>query len=361
MLLVTACSSGASRSDAVDREPACQTAEHLSATPVPVRIVARSVGRDSTSGFTRFGQCQIGAEIEPDEARGVWSIADEATMAASIRWCLETARARKVELLILPEFVLSLPAATRETLIGEMQAYARAQRAIVIGGSYYDEERHNRMVVVGPDWIEYGYKIRPSRYETSPRAGMGMTPGQRILVMDTDLGSFALITCVDLLSDDIQYTVRSLINDGKLDVLLNVNMNSASWEFLIEVNSLVRRHPVAASITNSTFDSCGDAADNGRCGGHTALATDLRTADYDWPNNDADLLPLLPAPILETNADGEPQRALPYSNIVADLGHASDGMLIYDLNMRSQRVPRSTGAPDLGYPPVKNLEIVRRP
>lgn len=327
--------------------------------PIPVYVATRNVGKDDTTHFTRFGQCQVDVPTRRDEARGVFHIVDEAAMAATLEWCLDTARDRGVEVLVMPEYSLAVSEPTRARFLDQMNEYAVANKAIVVGGSYYDEDRRNRLTVVGPGWLEYGYKFRASRYEASPRAGMGMVEGKHILVMDTDLGSFAIITCVDLISDDVQYTVRRMINDGKLDALININKNPASWEFLIEVNSLVRRHPIAASITNATFGMCEGKPDNGKCGGHTALATDLRTGEWDWPNNASDLVDLLPPPILERTASG-PKRRLAYSNLVADVGYRDQGMLVYDLNMRMNRITESTVAPDMGYPPVRNLEIVRR-
>jgi hypothetical protein len=237
---------------------------------------------------------------------------------------------------------------------------------IIVAGSFYDADRYSRLLVIGPGWTEVGYKVRPSRFEVSPLAGEGMKPGNEILALKTNYGTFLLITCVDLISDEVQFLVRSLATRGELDVLININHNPATWEFLIEANSIVRRHPLFASITNVYTPSGGRCVesdlpkDNGYCYGHSAVFASLRTKASELPNSSQRILDMLPDPIVARASDGAAvARKIPYSNVAADVGAFREALLIYELNMRLKQVPRTTNAPDQGYPPIRGIDIVK--
>jgi predicted amidohydrolase len=235
---------------------------------------------------------------------------------------------------------------------------------VIIAGSYYDEDHFSRVVVIGGTWPpEQGYKIHPSRYEASPRAGLGMREGKYFLVMETKYGRFAVITCVDLLSDEVQYSIRQLATRGDIDLLININLNPAAWEFLIETNSLVRRHPIFASVTNSArlpgqlspADHCGTKdkpIDNGRCFGHSSVFADLRQQAGDSPNNVQAVVGDLPADFVDGGA-----LPLAYDHLAGDVGAFKEGLLIYELNLRMTREPLNTNAPDQGYPTIRAIRV----
>lgn len=312
--------------------------------------------------FPRYGQCQIKVPLKPD-LHGLWISGSVSEISNSIRACLSTAIIEEVDVLILPELALALPKENREQLVDEMKTTAVDENMIIVGGSFYDEQRYNRLVVIGPDWVELGYKMRPSRFEVSPLADKGMTAGEEIKIFKTDFGTIAVITCVDLISDEIQYLMRSLATRQEIDVLANINHNPAAWEFLIEANSIARRHPVFVSITNVNADlgkKCiKDNAlnDNGYCYGHSAVFSSLRNGGP--PNTSNSLLQMLPPPSIKYLEDGRPVgRKLPYSHIVGDIGSFREGMLIYELNMLMKQVPKTTNAPDQGYPPIRGIKIV---
>ena len=145
-------------------------------------------------------------------------------LISNLEACLSTGLAEKLDVLVLPELALTLPEDLREQFLRKASTIAKSQSMIIVAGSYYDKERHNRLVVVGPGWVELGYKVRPSRFEVSPRDGEGMKPGNEILVLQTDLGNFAVITCVDLISDEVQFQVRRLATRGKIDVLIGYKL-----------------------------------------------------------------------------------------------------------------------------------------
>jgi len=238
---------------------------------------------------------------------------------------------------------------------------------IIVAGSYYDADSYSRLVVVGPGWIERGYKLRPSRFEVSPRAGEGMRPGKYLLVVRTPFGTMAVLTCVDLISDDVQYTLRHLATRGDIDVIVNINHNPAALEFLVEANAIARRHPVFVSITNVASDSpspkCSDGYDeaHGYCYGNTAIFASLRNRVADEPNSVFRLHDVLPPYLLDDFKNGRVERRLAYDAVAGALSAHPEQMLVYELNMWMTREPLTTNAPDQGYPSFRGLKIVNLP
>jgi predicted amidohydrolase len=176
--------------------------------------------------FVRFGQCQIQVEVGPKpNARGVWDARYPTALADDLGVCLDTAIREEVDVLILPELALTLSEPGRRGFLKQASATAKAEDMIIVAGSFYDADRYSRLLVIGPDWTEAGYKVRPSRFEVSPLADDGMKPGNEILALKTNYGTLLVITCVDLISDEVQFLVRSMATRGQLDVLININHN----------------------------------------------------------------------------------------------------------------------------------------
>jgi predicted amidohydrolase len=335
---------------------------------IPIRIADHRTAL-SKQHWVRIGQCQIQLDMpkEPN-VRGLWVLAKPDLVERQVASCLQAAVKESVNVLVFPELTLSLDSvgsARRDRIIAAITETTRNKKMIVVAGSFYDDDRHNRLVLVGPDWIEAGDKIRQSRFEVSPAAGKGMQAGSELLVLRTDYGNFAVFTCVDLISDEVQFEARRLATAGEIDVMININHNPAAWEFLIEANSIVRRHPVFVTITNATVSEdqmkkapydvrCWSRTkapnvvqnDSGYCYGHSAVFASLPSevsSDIEVPRQ-------------FQAADG--QRELAYDQLVGDLGSFREGLLVYELNMWMNRVPANTNAPDQGYPPIRNIHCV---
>lgn len=263
-----------------------------------------------------------------------------------------------VKVLVLPELALAAPQDVRNRISDKLRAYARDNDAVVIAGTYYDEQRFARTPVFGPDWEELGYKIRPSLLEVSHLHGKGMREGRDVLVVETKYGRIADVVCVDVLSDDVQYSVRRLATLGEIDMIAVVSLNPAGWEFLIEMNSLVRRHPVFASITNVTnvsSEPCKDGSE-ARCYGNSAVFANLdKYRPKAQPS--ADARSLIPAQLL--GATGSVP--LQYDQLIAAIAPMRQAMLVYELNLRLLREPNATNAPDQGYPSIRDVHVVDLP
>ena len=69
-------------------------------------------------------------------------------------------------------------------------------------------------------------------------------------LFNTKYGKFLTLVCVDLISDDANYCVRDLSNKGMIDMLININYNPKSQEFMREASAMTVRHPLFVSLTN---------------------------------------------------------------------------------------------------------------
>jgi predicted amidohydrolase len=308
--------------------------------------------------FATYGQCQIELSYTVDPISGLPVVTDN--YRTKVESCISLAIKEDVNVLILPELSLGFRETTRSSVIETLKTVARERGMVFIAGSFYDRNRYSRLPVIGPGWEEYGYKIKPSRFEASPRYGLGMKEGKELLLLDTVFGKIIPLTCVDLISDAAQYSVRNLSTRGQVDVIANLNFNPAAWEFLIEGNSISRRHPVIVSITNISGSpdpkiktECQQKGDNGYCFGNSALFASLRGRDTDCPNCAKAVIDLV-EPVFKTGD----VRSLPYDTLVAVVPPFQEGVLIYDVNLRLLREPAATNAPDQGYPVVRNVRCV---
>jgi predicted amidohydrolase len=320
------------------------------------------LGREgSVRAYATYAQCQIELSLGTDQKTALPVVGDE--NAHRIADCLAAAVSERADVLILPELSLAFREPKRKEVLESIRRTAREHQMVVLAGSYYDSNRASRLPVVGPDWEELGYKLHPSRFESSPRQGRGMSPGKEVILVATPFGRIVPLTCVDLISDGVQYAIRNLATRGQVDVIANVNFNPAAWEFMIEANSIARRHPVFVSITNAASagdpklqEDCQRTGDTGYCYGNSSLFANLRERDSDCPNCARSILDLLGPPFTSGST-----RTLPYDSLVAVVPPFQAAVLVYDLNLRLTREPATTNAPDQGYPTVRNVRRVPLP
>lgn len=373
-IIVTACSSVTSQhipsphqGETPSLVETTQTEELLADLP-PVRTVNLYNNKPRVS-FARFGQCQLILPIRPDRASGLFAIPIE--YEDKINQCLELARKEKINVLILPELALAFPKSVRKRILEKAQKIAAQNDMVIIAGSFYDAQRFNRIAIVSNQGLELGYKIRPSRFEASPRFGLGMRPGESLLVLNTRYGTLAIVTCVDLISDAVQYILRNLATRGVIDVIININYNPASWEFLVEANSIARRHPVFIAITNVAGPNLpdklsnemkkkcfpnGQLRDNGTCYGNSALFGNVRIRKSDWPNS-FKVIEDFVADHFKVKPNGS--RSIPYDVMLANIPPFEEAMLVYELNLRMKQEPSITNAPDQGYPTIRGLKKIK--
>jgi hypothetical protein len=313
---------------------------------------------ESRVWWSRVAQCQLRYNFEKLQKTGLYKISPkEATsLEQKIMQSLEISIQNKANIVIFPELILAFEDATRKKIIETLIQKAKQYEMIIICGSFYNSEKKNSSVIITPNGELNGDKIRPSRIETNPLNGYGMKTGEKVAYLRTKYGNIIIVTCADLISDDVQYIIRRMSNLGILDVCININYNPASWEFMREASSIVKRHPLFFTITNS--DSPKDTVnDDGYSYGNTSIFASIHkeNAEYIVPNQPS------PFSICE-NLDGSNEKRCKrhpaYEMLIANIPPGNEGVLIYDLNLRLIRTPNETNAPDQGYPTIRNVQTI---
>lgn len=299
--------------------------------------------------FVRFGQFQIHFDYEMNPTNGLALVKNPAKHIAKIEKCLELAKKHKLNVLVFPEISMSLPDKLLHQLLATFQHYSKENDAIIIAGTFYDDNHYCKNATILPSGIHYSYKIRPSIFEVSPLRGEGMAMSDTLHVFRTKYGNLLTLVCVDLISDDANYIARTLSNRGLIDMLVNINYNPKSQEFMREASAMTVRHPLFVSLTNVTLFRDGCTVDGDEYG-NTSLFGSI--------NNNylrKKLLHSIPA-YYKTPDNKELQPA--YKYLLGIVNPKIEGMLMYDLNLRMIRPPLENNAPDQGYPTVKNMEII---
>src|SRR6266404_7882043 len=94
--------------------------------------------------FPRFGQCQI--KFALTLRKNQTNIAAQPdSLKQRVYDCFDVARSEGVNVLVLPELAFSLPEEIQREIITEAKKLAEQNRMIIIVGSYYDDDRRNRL------------------------------------------------------------------------------------------------------------------------------------------------------------------------------------------------------------------------
>lgn len=314
--------------------------------PVVRQIDENPIGeREST---VKICQLQIDIPLSTDTATLLPVIESPyKEYSGKIKKCLNTAREEEAEIIIFPELASCMKASERERLISIFRDYAKENDAIIIAGTYYADDRTCIAPVIFPDTIYHSYKLRPSIFESSIFSGKGMKPADTLCVYKTRYGNLVPLVCVDLISDDANYTVRRLSNRGLADILISICYNPASREFLREASSITNRHPLFAIIANS---ASGPGEENKIRSdseyGLSAIIGSLHPMQRETVASDL--------PDILKDCTGEVHDA--YQNVIAVTEPQKEAALSYELNLSVIRVPMNTNAPDQGYPTIKNIK-----
>jgi predicted amidohydrolase len=311
--------------------------------------------------WSRIAQCQLRYNFEKLKENGLYKInpKEAALLEQKIMQALEISIQNKANVVIFPELILAFEDTARKKIVEILVQKAKEHEMIVICGSFYDSERKNRSVVITPYGELNGDKIRPSRIETNPLNGYGMKTGEKVAYLKTKYGNIIVVTCADLISDDVQYIIRKMSNLGILDICVNINYNPASWEFMREASSIVKRHPLFFTITNSANPK-DSTNDDGYSYGNTSVFASIHkeNTEYIVPN---ELSPFSICQSLDESGRINCKRHPAYEMLIANIPPDKEGILLYDLNLRLIRTPNETNAPDQGYPTVRNIRMILMP
>jgi hypothetical protein len=227
---------------------------------------------------------------------------------------------------------------------------------IVIAGTFYDEKGRCKNVNILPGKTIYSYKIRPSIFEASPFYGKGMSFADTLFLFETKYGNFMPLVCVDLISDDANYTVRNLSNKGRIDMLININFNPKSQEFMREASAMTVRHPLFVSLTNICC--------HGEVKRYTWDDDEYGNTSIFGSVNDffqTEITKSLPSfyCVSDTINGNVVVKTNPaYKTMLGIINPGEEALLMYDINLRVTRAPQENNAPDQGYPTIKNLKII---
>lgn len=305
---------------------------------------------DNRQWFVRFAQFQINFEYEINPINGLVLVKNPNNHIEKIIKCLDLAKKNNINVIVFPEVSMSLPNDLFQKVLSSLEKYSKDNDAIIIAGTFYDTNRCCKNVTVLPSGVYYSYKIRPSIFEVSPLSGEGMTITDTLHVFRTKYGNFLTLVCVDLISDNANFIARSLSNRGMIDMLININYNPKSQEFMREASAISVRHPLFVSLTNITLlkKSCTIDGDEY---GNTSIFGSINNSSLKDK-----LIKNIPD-CYKTNDNKELQPA--YKYLLGVVNPEIEGMLIYDINLRVIRTPKENNAPDQGYPTIKNMQILK--
>lgn len=298
--------------------------------------------------YARYGICQFRYEMA-DTTHGLKTIKDVEATKKRIRILVENAVRNEVNVLVFPELALAFDQKNRDEVLTYLQEVAKTYDMIIIGGSFYNEQRENTVPIILPTQTQYSYKIKQSRFEVSPLYDEGMKRGDTLVVISSKYGKILPIVCVDLISDEVQFMARYFSNKNKINTLINLTYNPAGPEFMREMSAIVKRHRMFGLISNvsSPTGSKSTMCKENGFGNSAAFATLVTqhgkvTKLISDCFKDVDKKNLLPA----------------YSTLVSQIGPETEGMIILDLNLSTVRTPKRTNAPDQGYPTIQNLHVI---
>jgi hypothetical protein len=312
--------------------------------------------------FARYGQFQLKFDFTAEKTPfGLPQVKDQDLQIEKLKNCLDTAVRYGLNVAIFPELTVSLKKGKRKKMVRFMEKVAADNDMIIVAGTFYDDNGSCKNAVVLPTGTVYSYKIRPSIFESSPLYGEGMAFGDTLFLFRTKYGNFMPLVCVDLISDDANYTVRNLANKRELDMLVNINFNPKSQEFMREASAMTVRHPLFVSITNvCCYGEVKKYSWDEDEYGNTSV---FGSVDQGFKEKVAKSLP--PFYTVTDTVSGENgikkvvvQTHPAYKSMLGIVDPGREALLLYDINLRLIHTPQENNAPDQGYPVIKNIRTI---
>ena len=302
--------------------------------------------------FARYGQFQLEFDYSIDGTPfGLPLVKEQDSLIEKMKVCLDLAQENKINVVIFPELSLSYKKNKRLKFLKYLEDFASENDIIIVAGTFYDDEGICTNATILPSGICYTYKIRPSIFESSTIEGNGMAFSDTLHLFKTKYGNFVTLVCVDLISDDANYCVRDLSNKGMIDMLININFNPKSQEFMREASAMTMRHPLFVSLTN--------------------VASHGKIVKYTWDGNEFGNTSVFGS--TRSNFKQEITKSLPdfycvldsikrthpaYKSMLGIIDPGEETLLLYDINLRVIRAPEENNAPDQGYPTIKNIKKI---
>jgi hypothetical protein len=124
-----------------------------------------------------------------------------------------------------------------------------------------------------------------------------------------------------------------------------------------EASAMVVRHPLFVSVTNVCRFVKGCTYDGNEFG-NTSIFGSLREL-----SRDADFKMILDRGLKNIpdcfKSIDKKELHPSYKALISTISPETEGILVYDLNLRLIRIPSETNAPDQGYPTIKNIRTIK--
>lgn len=311
--------------------------------------------------FARYGQFQLKFDYSVDGTPfGLPQVKEQDSLIRKMKICLDIALENKINVAVFPELSLSFKTNKHNKFVRYLEKFSSENDMIIIAGTYYDRTGICKNATILPTGTHYTYKIRPSIFESSTLSGHGMAFSDTLHLFNTKYGRFLTLVCVDLISDDANYCVRDLSNKGMIDMLININYNPKSQEFMREASAMTARHPLFVSLTNvSCHGKIVKYTWDGYEFGNTSVFGSIRNS---FKEEIAESLPSFYCVTDSIEKEGKQKPVIQthpaYKSMLGIINPGEESLLMYDINLRVIRTPQENNAPDQGYPTIKNIQKI---
>lgn len=175
-------------------------------------IVHRHIA-DTEKDWVRFCLVQLDFSIVPKPPAEEYGFAlkEEHKVKTKVFKALNLAKQNEVDLICYPELSFA------KEWVKEIEN--QYKQMIIVGGSYYDDGYNLCPIIIDGGCVDPPYKKhQPSPFEDPQTTGRGMRSGNVLYILQTKLGRFSVLTCIDYTAQS--YRLCRYDNKG-LDFIIN--------------------------------------------------------------------------------------------------------------------------------------------
>ena len=161
------------------------------------------------------------------EKKGLSYVKNKDVILRKLKTMMNFCQSENVNMIVLPEL------SAHDDFLKMFQTFSKDYNTIIIGGSFYTEDRKNVCPIFVGGKIYHTEKVILSPFEVSPVAGEGAIGGNDItLIRNSTCGTFCVVICSDYLEKSI---VDEIYSRG-IDILAVVSLNNNSERFLDDMS-----------------------------------------------------------------------------------------------------------------------------
>lgn len=232
------------KSVAVLTEEELRRTRELVIQPKYVLLQRDLIDRTDTAerSMSRIGIAQIGLshteniiqDFYFEKETGLFSLREDmiSSVEEKVRNMVESAAAKKIDLLIFPELTIDLG---YEKLLEKILNISRIYNMWIVPGSYHDLiSRQNTCKVISPNGIlwEQQKQIPAIIHYKGKRIVEGISTKQqtgKVLVANTEFGRLVIVICRDFLDMDLRVELKN--HEPPIDILINIAFTPVTEDF----------------------------------------------------------------------------------------------------------------------------------